>query len=116
MTYPGGKGKPGIAQWIINHIPPHGTFISAFGGHCAVLRAKRPAARSVLIDPDPEVCRWWQQELAVPGLEVVAAGALEWLEKEGFIPPRDGQGASQPRQDARAADDPWRDGSGRALP
>lgn len=48
--YPGGKGGSGVYQTIINHMPPHATYIEAFAGSGAVLRAKRPAARNVAID------------------------------------------------------------------
>lgn len=62
---------------------------------------------------DLQMGAWFDHETAEGGnvIELVMretgadkAGAIEWLEKEGFIPPRDGQGASQPRQEARAAD------------
>ena len=32
MTYPGGKNGAGIYQRIINHMPPHETYIEAFLG------------------------------------------------------------------------------------
>ena len=41
MTYPGGKNGAGIYQRIINHMPPHKTYIEAFLGSGAVLRNKR---------------------------------------------------------------------------
>jgi 16S rRNA G966 N2-methylase RsmD len=50
--YPGGKGGAGVFQTIINHMPPHATYIEAFCGSGAVLRAKRPAAHNVAIDRD----------------------------------------------------------------
>lgn len=48
--YPGGKGGAGVFQTIINHMPPHDTYIEAFAGSGAVLRAKRPALRNIAID------------------------------------------------------------------
>lgn len=48
--YPGGKGGAGVFQTIINHMPPHDTYIEAFAGSGAVLRAKRPARRNIAID------------------------------------------------------------------
>ncbi len=50
MTYPGGKNGAGIYQRIINHMPPHKTYIEAFLGSGAVLRNKRLAHRNVGID------------------------------------------------------------------
>lgn len=54
MTYPGGKNGAGIYQRIINHMPPHETYIEAFLGSGAVLRNKRPAKRNIGIDRSPE--------------------------------------------------------------
>lgn len=50
MTYPGGKNGAGIYQRIINHMPPHRTYIEAFLGSGAVLRNKRPAQLNIGID------------------------------------------------------------------
>lgn len=47
VTHPGGKNGPGVYQRIINHMPPHRTYIEAFLGSGAVLRAKRPAALNI---------------------------------------------------------------------
>ncbi len=52
--YPGGKGGAGVYQTIINHMPPHSTYIEAFCGSGAVLRAKRPAMHNVAIDRSAE--------------------------------------------------------------
>jgi DNA adenine methylase len=43
MSYPGGKNGSGVAQTIINLMPPHDVYIEAFLGSGAVLRAKCPA-------------------------------------------------------------------------
>lgn len=51
MTYPGGKGN--CFHKIINLQPPHDTYIEAFLGGGAVMRAKRPALRNIGIDRDP---------------------------------------------------------------
>ncbi|MCK6844207.1 hypothetical protein ACQJ1T_26680 [Klebsiella pneumoniae] len=69
MRYPGGKGGAGVYQTIINNIPPHDTYIETHLGGGNILERKRPAARSVGIDVDPEVIEVWQQ-LDVPGLEL----------------------------------------------
>jgi site-specific DNA-adenine methylase len=54
MTYPGGKNGAGAYQRIINHMPPHETYIECFLGSVAVLRHKRPATRNIGIDRSPE--------------------------------------------------------------
>lgn len=43
IGWPGGKGGSGVAQTLINLMPPHDSYIEAFLGSGAVLRAKRPA-------------------------------------------------------------------------
>lgn len=51
MTYPGGKGGSGVAQTLINLMPPHDVYVEAFLGSAVVLRAKLPA-RSYTIGID----------------------------------------------------------------
>ncbi len=66
MTYYGGKDGSGVAQRLINQIPPHRVFISAFLGDCAVLRRIRPAEMSIGIDRDrANIDRWldWQKSI-----------------------------------------------------
>lgn len=43
MAWPGGKDGSGVAQRLINQIPPHDVFVSPFLGDCAILRKKLPA-------------------------------------------------------------------------
>lgn len=56
-TYPGGKGA--VFRWLINHIPPHDTYIATHLGHDAILRFKRPARSNIGIDADASVIDWW---------------------------------------------------------
>ena len=49
-TYPGGKKSDGVYHRIINQIPPHETYIEAFAGSAAILRYKRPATVSFVLD------------------------------------------------------------------
>ena len=63
MAYPGGKDGSGVWQNLINQIPPHDVWVSAFAGDCAVTRHIRPAASSVLIDRDAGVLRRWISRL-----------------------------------------------------
>lgn len=57
--YPGGKAGSGVAQRIVNLMPPHEVYIEPFLGGGAVLRAKRPATLNVGIDCDPSVSAAW---------------------------------------------------------
>ncbi|MEQ9330251.1 DNA adenine methylase [Thalassobaculum sp.] len=78
MSYFGGKGAAGVAQALINVMPPHATFISGFAGHCAVLRLKRPAARNIAIDRDGDLAGFWQDHKHV---EFRAGDALDELQR-----------------------------------
>lgn len=78
--HPGGKDGAGVAQRLINEIPPHEVFVSTCLGDCAVMRRKRPAVRNVGIDLDEGVLRRWnsrREQLA--GLELYHCDAVEWL-------------------------------------
>lgn len=59
MTYPGGKNGSGVAQAIINQIPPHRVYIEAFLGSGAVMRWKRPASINIGIEADEEITSRW---------------------------------------------------------
>ena len=63
-TYPGGKGGAGVYQTIINQQPPHDTYIEAFLGGGAVLRAKRPAALNIGLDRSQAVIDAWHLALS----------------------------------------------------
>jgi hypothetical protein len=77
MSYDGGKGGAGVSQWIINQIPPHRVFISAFLGNCAVLRAIRPALITIGIESNPTVISdFWD---ATRACSVIHGDALEFL-------------------------------------
>lgn len=75
--YDGGKGGAGVAQWIINQIPPHRVFIEAFAGGAAVARAIRPAENTTLIEIDSQQVDRLRAEL--PWANVVCFDALTAL-------------------------------------
>jgi DNA adenine methylase len=58
-SYPGGKNGNGVAQNIINHLPPHKTFVSGFAGKCGVFNHKKEAELNILNDIDSEVYEYW---------------------------------------------------------
>jgi len=79
--YPGGKSGSGVYQALINRIPQHHTFISAFAGHCGVLRRIKPAERSIAIDPDPAPLEWMlSAEMdGDKAVEMVNAHSIPWM-------------------------------------
>ncbi len=91
-TYPGGKAGAGVYQRLINHMPPHETYIETHLGGGAVMRYKRPAATNIGIDIDPEVIATWQSRIATgdgggPGPVAKSdgdAGGLAALDKAGL--------------------------------
>jgi len=78
-TYFGGKGGEGVYQTIINCIRPHDVFISPFLGHCAVMRFKKPATRSVGLDLNPEVISLWQK-MKIANLDLLCQNGITYLE------------------------------------
>ena len=84
VTYPGGKNGSGVYQKLINLMPPHRTYVEAFLGGGAIMRAKRPAVINIGIDLDIKVIKnqgWIENLGAVPGLQLVWADARRWLEE-----------------------------------
>lgn len=81
-TYPGGKSGSGIFQRLINLIPRHRILISAFAGHCGIVRNIRPAEHTIVIDADPDVCQWWndwRRSSKGRNIEVHNCDSIEWL-------------------------------------
>jgi site-specific DNA-adenine methylase len=60
-NYIGGKSGAGTYQFLINHIPEHDVFISAFLGNCGVTRYIKPAALTILIERDRDIFQKWEQ-------------------------------------------------------
>jgi 16S rRNA G966 N2-methylase RsmD len=79
MRYDGGKNGEGTWQWLVNQMPPHDCYVELFGGSAAVLRRKRPAARSVVVEIDPDALAALGMEDLPPATELVQGDALEWL-------------------------------------
>jgi DNA adenine methylase len=87
-TYPGGKSGSGVYQKIINQIPPHRVFVSAFLGWCGVMRHKIPAQVNIGIDVDPNVVAMWAAAVdaekcgasgEIPGAVVENCDAISFL-------------------------------------
>lgn len=80
--YGGGKDGAGVFQRIVNEMPPHKVFVSAFLGDCPFLRRKRPAAWNVGIDLDSAVCAAFVDRVpagCAASFDVYCADAVQWL-------------------------------------
>lgn len=80
MAWPGGKDGSGVAQRLINQIPPHDVFVSAFLGDCAILRRKRPAELSIGLDRDKaNLARFARNWTPKAELRLYCCDAIGWL-------------------------------------
>lgn len=80
MKYPGGKNADGTYQFIINHIPPHETYIEGFLGSGAIIRYKKKSNENIGIEIDPETIRsFWNP--SPPGIKVLQTDFLSFLKK-----------------------------------
>lgn len=77
-SYPGGKAGAGVYQKLISLMPPHEIYIEAFLGAGAVMRHKRPAARSFGIDLDASAVTAFPDDV-VPRLKLIEGDALDLL-------------------------------------
>lgn len=85
MSYAGGKSGSGVYQTIINHIPPHDTYIEPFLGGGAILRHKKPAARSIGIDNDKAALEAFSNQAQnIPGLTLKHTEAFGFLSRHPF--------------------------------
>lgn len=77
MSYLGSKRASGAREAIIGAMPPHETYIEAFAGSGAVLKAKPRCQRSIVVDRDAEVFRrfTWPR-----GVERVTGDAIAYLD------------------------------------
>lgn len=79
MAWPGGKDGAGVYQRLINQIPPHEIFVSAFLGDCAIMRRKLPAAVSIGIDRSRSNVERWASDQPRPDLQLYCCCGIEWL-------------------------------------
>lgn len=78
VSYPGGKAGAGVYQAIINQMPPHETYIEPFVGGGGVLRHKRPADQTIVIDRSELVIAQWRQ---VEWIAAICQDGIEYLER-----------------------------------
>jgi len=88
VRHPGGKNGAGVFQTIINQIPPHALYIEAFVGSGAVLRNKRPATSTIVIDADADVAARWADVPDVIALHGDARSLIGIFADRGLLSPR----------------------------
>lgn len=87
MNYPGGKNQEGVAQWIINQMPPHDLYIEPFAGSAAVARIKKPARLNIVIDSDAAVVGHLVSMFStMEAFTVVRDDAISYLQKKRWRP------------------------------
>ena len=47
-------------RWIVEHLPPHDTFLEPFGGACQIILAKPPCGLEIFNDLDGDVIAFWK--------------------------------------------------------
>lgn len=73
ISYYGGKAR--LANWVIDHMPPHRVYVEPFAGSLAVLLAKTPTHFEVVNDLDDTLVCFWRVLRDHPD-ELVRACAL----------------------------------------
>lgn len=53
-------GKTTLANWIVDHLPPHRHYVEPFAGSLAVLLAKPPAMFETVNDLDGDLMTFWR--------------------------------------------------------
>jgi len=85
MSFVGAKNGAGVYQRIISMIPPHGVYVEPFAGTAAILRHKRPAGRSIVLDCDPDtIAALDGARSTVPNLELIVGDGVEYLRRLPF--------------------------------
>lgn len=77
----GGKNRYGLAHWILQQLPAHSTYVEPFLGSGSILRRKLPALRTIGLELDPTIIRWWHHDLRWPGASILQGCGIDWLEK-----------------------------------
>lgn len=72
--------KVASVRQVLRRMPPHSLYVEAFLGGGAVARHKVPALRTIGVEIDPEICERWRRA-RWPGVELVEACVIAWLEE-----------------------------------
>jgi len=86
--YPGSKSLSGLAEWIVDQLPPHVYYAEPFAGKGGVFRCKPPALRTWLIDRDSAIVDWWNR-LNPPGTLVSHGDGIRFCELAAEYGPDD---------------------------
>jgi len=82
-------GKARIAQWIVEHLPPHEIYIESFGGSGAVLIAKPPAKMEIFNDRDGGLVHFFEVLASRPEKLIKRIDALFYSPFRDPTPTRD---------------------------
>lgn len=74
--------KWAIAPWVIQHLPPHFTYVEPFGGGAAVLLRKDPSPVEVYNDLDASVVGFWRVLRSRPQELLPLIQATPWARAE----------------------------------
>jgi len=77
--YMGGKGKPAVAQTIINIFPEHTIYYEMFLGAGSVFRKKKECAVQMGFDIDPDVIAQWKKYYPKEATNIHCADAFDKL-------------------------------------
>ncbi len=69
MKYHGGKNGSGVFQRLICMMPPHSVYVEMFLGSGAILRRKRPAAKSIAYELDRATIKEFAEHLPAESFE-----------------------------------------------
>jgi DNA adenine methylase len=58
FPYPGGKGRR--AEWILEKMPPHDTFVDVFGGSGAIIYNKPPSTNEIYNDVNDDLVQFFE--------------------------------------------------------
>lgn len=79
-TYYGGKGGAGVAQFIINQIPPHNCYIEMFLGKGTIMRYIKPADKTIGIEISKRIIDFYKDTLPYDAV-IYNCNALTWIKK-----------------------------------
>ncbi len=81
MGYLGAKSGSGVYQAIINLMPPHKTYVEAFLGSGAIMKAKAPAEFNIGLDKNRAAIMAFSSDNPALTYQLAEMDALEWLEQ-----------------------------------
>lgn len=74
--------KWAIAPWVLQHLPPHVTYVEPFGGGAAILLRKEPSPVEVYNDLDHAVVSFWRVLRSRPHEFIAQLQGTPWAREE----------------------------------